>query len=80
MAPKISNTEPPPRIDIGEIWGRKRIVFLCVSSALVVSLIWWASEVMLPFVLAVIIAYVLTPLVQRVESRGVARSVAILLV
>src|SRR5580704_17390854 len=39
-----------------------------------------AHEVMLPFVLATVIAYVLTPLVTRAEQRKVPRPLAVLIV
>jgi predicted PurR-regulated permease PerM len=61
-------------------WTRERIVFLAVSGALVLCLLIWAREVLLPFVLAVIIAYVLTPLVALCERARVPRAAAILLV
>jgi predicted PurR-regulated permease PerM len=70
------NTEP--EIEIGEIWGRRRIIFL-VTSALVLLLVIWATRaVVLPFILAIIIAYVLTPLVAWCERRGFGRVVSIL--
>jgi len=70
----------PPEIEIGEIWGRRRIIFL-VSSALFVLLVaWFTREVVLPFILAIIIAYVLTPLVGWCERRGLRRAVAIIVV
>src|SRR4051812_30074116 len=53
----------PPEIEIGEIWGRRRIIFLASSAAFVLLVIWMTREVVLPFVLAIIIAYVFTPLV-----------------
>jgi predicted PurR-regulated permease PerM len=61
-------------------WTRERIVFLSVSGALVLGLLIWAREVLLPFVLALIIAYVLTPLVALCERARVPRAAAILLV
>jgi predicted PurR-regulated permease PerM len=61
-------------------WTRERIVFLAVSGALVLGLLIWAREVLLPFVLAVIIAYVLTPLVALCERARVPRAAAILIV
>jgi predicted PurR-regulated permease PerM len=61
-------------------WTRSRVIFLAVSAAVVVALLWWAREVLLPFVLALIIAYVLTPLVERCERARIPRSVSILLV
>lgn len=61
-------------------WTRERIVFLSISGALVLALLVWAREVLLPFVLALIIAYVLTPLVALCERGRVPRAAAILLV
>src|SRR5262249_50757541 len=54
--------------------------FLAVSGVLVLALLVWAREVLLPFVLALIIAYVLTPLVALAERARVPRAAAILLV
>jgi predicted PurR-regulated permease PerM len=62
----------PPR------WRRQ--VFLGVSAAVAVSVMIVARDVMLPFVLAVVLAYVLTPLVRWTEKRGLGRGVAIILV
>jgi predicted PurR-regulated permease PerM len=59
-------------------WTRARIVFLTVSGVLLLGLLVWAREVLLPFVLALIIAYVLTPLVERCERIRVPRAAAIL--
>ncbi len=61
-------------------WSRSRIVFLGLSGVLVLALLWWASAAILPFVLALIIAYVLTPLVAFAERRRVPRSLSIVLV
>lgn len=58
----------------------KRRVFVGMSAAISVAVMIGAHEVMLPFILAAVIAYVLTPLVARVEQRKVPRPLAILLV
>jgi predicted PurR-regulated permease PerM len=55
-------------------------VFLSISAAVVAGLLIWAREVLLPFILALIIAYVLAPLVERVERWRVPRAAAILIV
>jgi predicted PurR-regulated permease PerM len=55
-------------------------VFLTVSSVVITTLLICVREVLLPFILALIIAYVLAPLVQRVERFKVPRAAAILLV
>jgi predicted PurR-regulated permease PerM len=50
-------------------WSRPRVIFLTLSAAFVVAVLWWSSEVLLPFVLAMIVAYVLTPLVALCERK-----------
>jgi predicted PurR-regulated permease PerM len=55
-------------------------VFLTVSSVVVATLLLLVREVLLPFILALIIAYVLAPLVERVERWRVPRAAAILIV
>ena len=57
-----------------------RRVFLTVSAVAAITVCIAAQAVMLPFVLALVVAYVLTPAVLRVERRRVPRWVAILLV
>ena len=62
----------------GTRWQRP--VFLAVSALAVVTVAVAARDVMLPLVLGLVIAYVLTPLVDRVERRRVPRGLAILIV
>lgn len=71
---------PPPDVEIGEVWGRRRIIFLATSALLIAFVAWATREVVLPFILAIIIAYVLTPLVAWCERRGMRRSVSIIVV
>lgn len=59
---------------------RRHAIFLLVSAVLAGGLIYAASSIMLPFVLAIVIAYVLTPAVAWVETKRVPRAAAILLV
>jgi predicted PurR-regulated permease PerM len=61
-------------------WTRPRIVFLAISALLFVAFVVWAREVLLPFILGLIIAYVLTPLVARCERARIPRPAAILIV
>ena len=58
----------------------RRPVFLAMSAFLAVVVVVAAHDVMLPFVLAVLIAYVLTPLVGAVERRKLPRPLAIVVV
>ncbi len=78
MTTPNSVSDPPSSLFGG--WTRRRIIFLAISGALALGLFIWAAEVLLPFIIAVIIAYVLTPLVARCERLRVPRAVAILLV
>jgi predicted PurR-regulated permease PerM len=57
-----------------------RRVFLAVSAVIAVAVILVAHSVMLPFVLALVVAYVLTPAVRRVEGLRLPRWGAILIV
>jgi predicted PurR-regulated permease PerM len=59
---------------------RRHTLFLCGSAAIAIAIIAIAHSVLLPFVLALVIAYVLTPLVAWVETRRVPRAAAIILV
>ncbi len=64
----------------GGDWTRRRVLFLAISGGLVVAFLLLVREVLLPFVLAILIAYVLTPLVAACERIRIPRSVSILLV
>jgi predicted PurR-regulated permease PerM len=57
-----------------------RRVFLVVSAVAATTLILVAHPILLPFVLALVVAYVLTPAVLRVERLRVPRWAAILIV
>lgn len=59
---------------------RRYLAFLLVCAAIVVAVIVAAHSVLLPFVLALVIAYVLTPLVAWVERKRVPRALAIIIV
>ena len=59
---------------------RRHTIFLAVSAAIAIAVIYVAHSVLLPFVLALVIAYVLTPLVAWVEGRKISRWIAIILV
>lgn len=59
---------------------RRHTIFLAVSAAIVLAVIIAAYSVLLPFVLALVIAYVLTPAVAWIEKKKVPRFAAILIV
>jgi len=76
----VSVREPSSTRGGGGGWTRPRVVFLAVSSVAIVTLLVCVREVLLPFFLALIIAYVLAPLVERVERFRLPRAAAILIV
>src|SRR4051794_22954095 len=59
---------------------RRHTIFLSVTAAIVIAVIALAHSVLLPFVLALVIAYVLAPAVAWVERKRVPRALAIILV
>ncbi|CAN5689654.1 hypothetical protein BH11MYX4_BH11MYX4_55670 [soil metagenome] len=59
---------------------RRHTIFLVVSGVVALAIIAAAHAVILPFVLALLIAYLLTPLVAWVERKRVPRAAAIILV
>ena len=59
---------------------RSRIVFLAIWGAIAVLALFFAREILLPFILGLLVAYVLTPAVSWVESFRVPRWGAVILV
>lgn len=79
----VSSPHPSPLIlapDPTRAARRRHAVFLAATAAISIAVLIAARSVLLPFVLALIIAYVLTPAVAWVERRRVPRSLAIILV
>jgi predicted PurR-regulated permease PerM len=58
--------------------SRRRIAFLTISAVVVVAILLAAHEVLLPFVLALVVAYVFTPVVSKLERRRIPRWIAVL--
>lgn len=59
---------------------RNRLIFLWVSAISATAILLVSNEVLLPFILGILVAYILLPLVLRIEKRGIPRFAAILLV
>ncbi len=76
---ELPSVDLPPR-DPKPGWNRSRVVFLTVSGVLAVALLLATREVLLPFIVAIILAYVLTPLVAYAERARIPRALAIILV
>src|SRR5262245_57586819 len=58
----------------------RHLVFWLAVLALVVLALWLLSEILLPFVAGLAIAYLLTPLADRLERFGINRLTAALLI
>jgi predicted PurR-regulated permease PerM len=58
----------------------RRAFYLLGSAALAVAALYWGQRILIPLALAVLLSLVLSPLVSRLERRGVRRTVAVLLV
>jgi predicted PurR-regulated permease PerM len=56
------------------------VIFLVVSALVALAILWASAEVLLPFIVALAVAYVLTPLVAKLEALRVPRAAAIILV
>ncbi len=59
---------------------KHRRIFLAISGVVAVSILLVASEVLLPFVLGILVAYILLPAVLRLERLKIPRWSAILIV
>src|SRR6187549_2748732 len=71
-----SRVRRKPTLDRGVV--ERHIVFWLAVFVLVVLALWLLSEILLPFVAGLAIAYLLTPLTDRLERAGVNRLVAAL--
>jgi predicted PurR-regulated permease PerM len=58
----------------------RRTFYALGSAALVIASLYWGQKIVIPFALAVLLAFVLSPLVVRLERRGLGRIYAVLLV
>ena len=76
--PEGNANAPAPRGSRG--WTRPHVIFLAISAAAIVVILFIVHEVLLPFILALVIAYVLTPAVAVCERWRIPRSASILLV
>jgi predicted PurR-regulated permease PerM len=59
---------------------RRHLTFWIVTFVVFVFLLWLLSDILLPFVVGLALAYLQTPLADRLERRGMNRTVAALLI
>ena len=80
VAPVGAEPSGPLIVDAVRSARRRHSIFLGASALVALLVLVAARSVLLPFVLALVIAYVLTPAVAWVERKRVPRSLAIILV
>ena len=58
----------------------RQVMFWVAALAVFVALLWLLSDVLLPFVAGMALAYLLDPLAARLERLGISRGVSALIV
>lgn len=76
--PPPSAGAPPSGVDPARR-KRHRRIFVGITGILATAVIIASNDVLFPFILALIVAFILTPVVLWIEKRGVPRFVAILI-
>jgi predicted PurR-regulated permease PerM len=76
----VSPTRPRRKARTGEAFGFERqLLFWLAAFILCVLALWLLSEILLPFIVGAAIAYLLTPVADRLERLGINRLAAVLL-
>ncbi len=78
MSNKPSNPSGSPNIRGAPL--RRQVRFWLVALAVFIFLLWLLAHILLPFIAGIAIAYLLTPLTDRLEGLGLHRAVASLLI
>jgi predicted PurR-regulated permease PerM len=60
--------------------GQSRVAPILIAIILVVAILYWAQKVIIPLALAILLTFILTPIVARVQRSGLPRIYAVLLV
>ncbi len=80
MSPRAPSRQRRPSAANGEAAFQRQLMFWLGGLVVVVLALWLLSEILLPFVAGLAIAYLLTPLTDRLERLGVNRLAAALLI
>jgi predicted PurR-regulated permease PerM len=63
-----------PRRRLGIGW---QVGFWAIACAILIYLLWLFSAVLLPFIMAIVVGYLLDPLVNKLEKMGMGRAAAV---
>ena len=77
MSPRARTSAPEPAGDGG---FQRQVFFWLAALVVFVLVLWLLAEILLPFIAGLAIAYLLTPLTDRIESAGINRLAAALLI
>src|SRR5579872_1157644 len=80
MSPRAPSRQRRPSAANGEAAFQRQLMFWLGGLVVVVLALWLLSEILLPFVAGLAIAYLLTPVTDRIERLGVNRLLAALLI
>ncbi len=80
MRQRATSRQRPELAANGEAAFQRQLMFWLGALVVVVLALWLLSEILLPFVAGLAIAYLLTPLTDRLERLGVNRLAAALLI
>lgn len=81
MSPRARPQQPHPEPPQGgAVAFERQVVFWLAALAVLVLMLWLLSDILLPFVAGAAIAYLLTPVTDRLERLGVNRLAAALLI
>src|SRR3954463_8313618 len=73
-------TDPSPTGHGGLMSFERQVAFWLATFVVIILLLWLLSDILLPFVAGMVIAYLLDPLTNRLERIGVNRRFAALLI
>jgi predicted PurR-regulated permease PerM len=66
--------------DVSGVSLKRQLIFWFVSLLIFIALFWLLSDVLLPFIVAMGLAYLLDPLVQRLQRFGINRTFAAIII
>ena len=59
---------------------RQQAIYWIIAIIVLISILWLLKDVLLPFILGAVIAYLLDPIADRLEARGLGRKTATLVI
>jgi predicted PurR-regulated permease PerM len=70
------NASAPPPLPSSPVSLRRQLIFWACALLVFIALLWLLNDVLLPFVAGMVMAYLLDPLVKRLQRLGLSRPIA----